>query len=72
MTQLVDHLESYLGLLQSGWTTDPDGNPMHFQIARFSPPELPGVVAFATLGLGRHPLTAYGSDKVMRWGQWAP
>lgn len=66
MTHLIDHLERFLGLMQSGWTTDPDGNPMHFQIARFTPPELPGVTAFTTLGLSRHPLTASRSGKAIR------
>jgi hypothetical protein len=38
---------------------------MHFQIAKFSPPGLPNVSAFATLGLGRHPLTAQRSGKTI-------
>jgi hypothetical protein len=39
---------------------------MHFQIAKFSPPGLPNVSAFATLGLSHHPLTSSRSGKTIR------
>ncbi|GHK02448.1 hypothetical protein SY2F82_42450 [Streptomyces sp. Y2F8-2] len=58
MAALVDHLESRLGPLAGAWSPEegaPEGAP---RIGYFSGGVLPGVHAFATIGLFKAPLTS--------------
>jgi Suppressor of fused protein (SUFU) len=54
---LIDHLETRLGKIHAGWTRDPSGRELPFQVAEFRNGQLEGAVSFATLGLGRHGLS---------------
>ncbi|GAA3905095.1 suppressor of fused domain protein [Streptomyces lannensis] len=60
---LIEHMESRLGRLAEGWSVDPDSNPMPFQLGRFQDGTLPGVVTYATIGLGKHALTSRTSGR---------
>jgi hypothetical protein len=53
---LIGHLEGRLGRLVYGWSRNPDGEPMPFQVARFEGGAYEGVLGFATVGLGLHEL----------------
>jgi hypothetical protein len=59
---LPEHLETYLGEIETGWPDDADGNPQPFTIARFAHGGEPGTTSFATLGLARRPLPAGPDD----------
>lgn len=63
MAALIEHLESRLGPLAGAWSPGeeaPEGSP---QIAYFSGGVLPGVHAFATIGLFKAPLTSRVSGR---------
>jgi hypothetical protein len=62
---LVTHVESFLGPIDVGWTKDADGEPMPFQVARFTELET-GWVAFMTIGLSAHRLRSRVSEKTIR------
>lgn len=55
---LIEHLESRLGRLVHGWSTDPDGEPIPFQVARFDGGRNGEVLSLATIGLSRRPMTS--------------
>lgn len=64
VAQLVEHLESYLGEIDVGWTTAADGADVPFSVVRFSAIEtLPDCAVFSTLGLSRFPLPARRTGK---------
>src|SRR5262245_36737476 len=48
---LIAHLESCLGRIEQGWSVNPEGEPMPFQVAAFRGGVLSGVQACATIGL---------------------
>lgn len=48
---LVEHLERTLGPISAGWSVDPDGVEMPFQIVRFARGSDAGSVGYSTLGL---------------------
>jgi hypothetical protein len=50
---LIDHLERYLGPIAGGWTDDPDGNPMPFQLVH-NRQAGNGTDTYGTLGLSEH------------------
>ena len=66
VTDLVEHFERVLGPIHTGWSTDPDGNPMPFQVVRFSGGSDVDSVGYATLGLSRHRLTSPASGRSIR------
>ncbi len=66
MAGLVEHLEHYLGDIEVGWSNDPDGTALSFQVVRFAPGALPGCVVFSTLGLSSTALPSRQSDKLVR------
>ncbi|MDG4771996.1 suppressor of fused domain protein [Solwaraspora sp. WMMD792] len=54
---IVDHLETRLGPLRSGWTRDPSGVELPFQVAEFGGGgQLVGSTSYATIGVSRHSL----------------
>jgi hypothetical protein len=63
---LVEHFEKGLGQIEVGWSVDADGRRMPFQIVRFPQGSGPGTISFATLGLGRYPLTSPDPDIEIR------
>lgn len=66
MSLLIDHLESRLGKIQSGWTRDPEGNELEFQVAEFrGGGQLPGSTSYATLGLSDHRLPGPSGGREM-------
>jgi hypothetical protein len=66
MSLLIDHLESRLGKIQSGWTRDPEGNELEFQVAEFrGGGQLPGSTSYATLGLSNHRLPGPSGGREM-------
>ncbi|MFY1651160.1 suppressor of fused domain protein [Solwaraspora sp. WMMB762] len=57
MSLLIAHLESRLGTIRSGWTRDPNGIELPFQVAEFGGGgQLVGSTSYATLGVSRHSL----------------
>src|SRR5215471_1203614 len=62
----IDHIEKYLGKIQGGWKTTPDGNPMGFQIIECWGGQIPKARAFSTLGLSDFPLRSAVSEKIIR------
>lgn len=63
---LIAHFERFLGQIKRGWSVDPDGASMPFQIVQFSSGSDPDSVGYATLGLGRHQLASPTSGRVIR------
>jgi hypothetical protein len=66
MTNLVEHLERFLGPITGGWSVDPDGQQMHVQILKFHSGPLENVAAYSTLGLSRHKLISPSGAKPIR------
>ncbi|MFB6720062.1 suppressor of fused domain protein [Kribbella sp. NPDC056345] len=66
MTSLVEHFERVLGPIHTGWSLDPDGAAMPFQIVRFSGGSDADSVGYATLGLSRHLLLSPASGRAIR------
>lgn len=65
-TAFIDHIEKYLGAIQHGWKTSPDGEPMKFQVIECLGGELAQARVFSTLGLSDFPLRSAASDKLIR------
>jgi hypothetical protein len=66
MNSVIEHFERQLEAIQGGWSVDPDGNEMPFQIVRFARGSGDGTIAFATLGLGRYPLLSPTTGRTIR------
>lgn len=66
MNSLVDHFEQVLGPIHTGWSVDPDGSRMPFQIVRFSGGSDVDSVGYATLGLSRYALTSPTTGRDIR------
>src|SRR5579871_2861200 len=66
MSDLIAHLEKYLGRIQGGWSKTFDGDPMPFNVAVCENGVLQGTTAFVTVGLSHSPLPAPASDKLIR------
>jgi hypothetical protein len=66
VTSLVEHFERVLGPVHAGWSVDPDGDEMPFQIVRFSGGSDVDSVGYATLGLSRYPLSSTSSGRAIR------
>lgn len=66
MTDLVEHIERVLGPVHTGWSVDPDGAEMPFQVARFTGGSDADSVGYATLGLSRYPLSSPTSGRAIR------
>jgi suppressor of fused protein SUFU len=66
VTTLVEHFERVLGPIHTGWSVDPDGAPMPFQIVRFTGGSDAESVGYATLGLSRYPLSSPTSGRAIR------
>ncbi|MCX6613222.1 MAG: suppressor of fused domain protein [Acidobacteria bacterium] len=64
MKSLVDHIENYLGTIDSGWSDSADGDSMFFQIAKCV--SRSGDVAYSTLGLSKIPLRSEVSGNQVR------
>lgn len=63
---LVEHFERVLGPVHTGWSTDPDGAPMPFQIVRFAGGSDSDSVGYSTLGLSRRALVSPTSGRRIR------
>jgi len=63
---LVGHLESRLGRIAYGWSTDPAGEDVPFQVARFEREDKQGPLSFATIGLSQCSLTSRTSGRRLR------
>jgi hypothetical protein len=63
---LIEHLERYLGPIDSGWSSDADGVPQPFQVARYEVGKITGTVCFSTVGLSRHPLQSRRTNRQIR------
>jgi hypothetical protein len=63
---LVDHFESFLGLITSGWSKDADGNRVPFQVVTFEAGPIEGTRTFATLGLSHRRLALGAAGRTFR------
>ncbi len=63
---MVEHAERFLGPVQRGWSTDPDGGSMPFQIVEYEHGSDPESVAYSTLGLSRAGLVSPTSGREIR------
>ncbi|WP_407359100.1 suppressor of fused domain protein [Microbacterium sp. LTA6] len=63
---LIEHFERTLGPIHSGWSVDPDGAEMPFQLVRFAGGSDAGSVAYATLGLSRQALSSPDPGRFIR------
>jgi hypothetical protein len=66
VTNLADHFERTLGPIHTGWSADPNGAPMPFQVVRFSDGSDFDSVGYATLRLSRFPLSSRTTGRVIR------
>ena len=55
---LVQHFESVLGPVRSGWMSAPTGEQLPYQVVRYATGPDTGSVAYSSLGLSRHALLA--------------
>lgn len=62
----VDHIEKYLGRIQRGWKTSPDGEPIDFSVIECMGGQIAQARVFSTLGLSDFPLRSAVSDKIIR------
>ncbi len=62
----IDHIEKYLGTIQTGWKTSPDGQPMDFQVIECLGGQIAQARVFSTLGLSDFPLRSAVTDKIIR------
>lgn len=51
MAPLINHCETHLGAILSGWTRDAAGGELPFQVVMFEKSPIPGVRVVCTLGL---------------------
>ena len=65
MNNLIEHLESHLGLIEGGWK-DSDGTRWPFQVLRFTGGPIADTVTYSTLGLSETPLPSAVSCKQVR------
>lgn len=65
MKNLIEHLESHLGLIDAGWK-DSDGTSWGFQVLRFLSGPIANTVTYSTLGLSDTPLPSPVSAKQVR------
>jgi hypothetical protein len=64
---VLEHLERHLGPADAGWSRGADGSRMPFQVVRFAGGrQIPGIVAFSTLGLSRRRLRSPPSGRDVR------
>jgi hypothetical protein len=63
---VIDHIEKFCGPIVKGWSCDADGNKMPFQVVQMQGGPIAGTATYATLGLGKIPLRARTSDRVIR------
>jgi hypothetical protein len=63
---LVTHLEARLGGLVYGWSKNPGGEPMPFQVARFEGGRYANVLSYATIGLSHSDLTSSATGRPLR------
>jgi hypothetical protein len=63
---VIGHLEKFCGPIIRGWSCDPDGNEMPFQIVQLQGSPIAGATTYATLGLGKIPLRSQSSDRIIR------
>lgn len=63
---LIEHFEHTLGPIEYGWSVDPDGAKMPFQIVRFTRGSDPESVSYSTLGLSRKALPSPNSQQLIR------
>ena len=63
---LVEHFERTLGPIHSGWSVDPDGAEMPFQLVRFAGGSDADSVSYATLGLNRQTLSSPDPGRFIR------
>jgi hypothetical protein len=63
---VIAHLENFCGPIVHGWRGDPDGKKMPFQIVQMERGPISGTTTYSTLGLGKIPLPARNSDKIIR------
>jgi len=62
----IDHIEKYLGPIQRGWKTSPDGDLMKFQVIQCLGGQIAQARVYCTLGLSDFPLRSAASDKLIR------
>ncbi|MDP5228206.1 MULTISPECIES: suppressor of fused domain protein [Arthrobacter] len=63
---LIAHFERTLGLITAGWSVDPDGIKMPYQVVQFTGGSDEDSVGYATLGLSKHSLVSTVSDQTIR------
>ena len=63
---LVEHFERTLGPVHTGWSVDPDGAEMPFQVVRFAGGSDADSVGYATVGLSRQALSSPTSGRLIR------
>jgi hypothetical protein len=63
---LIDHIEKYLGRIESGWTCSPQGEKLRFQVVKCFGGRAEQARAFCTVGLSNFQLRSHVSDKLIR------
>jgi hypothetical protein len=65
MSDLIDHLETYLGPIVSGYAKDDEGKALPFQIARFENAP-PNTITLVTIGFSDTRLAMRGTGRRVR------
>src|SRR5215470_14938988 len=66
MSDLIEHLESHLGPIDSGWSKDADGQRMPFEVVLFKGGPISNTLTLVTLGLSKTQLRSRQSGKLIR------
>ena len=66
MTTLVEHFETHLGRIISGWSVDEDGRDVPFQVILLPAGPIENANVLATLGLSNVPMRVHGSSRWLR------
>jgi hypothetical protein len=62
---VIEHLESFLGPIETGWRHDESGGPLSFDVALFRRGPSADTVSFSTVGLSKHSLRSPRSEKAI-------
>jgi len=63
--ELIDHLEAFLGPIETGWRLDESGGPLSFDVALFQRGPTADTVSFSTVGLSDYSLRSSRSGKAI-------
>ena len=65
ISPLIAHVETYLGVLKSGWKNSRDNVQMPFQVIQTTEGAISGICCYSTIGLSHFDLASSTSEKII-------